>query len=68
MTRPLADRRVLRPDVISDRLYRVLVWHLSTFDFCRRPKSQSAEMARKLAAIIGDLDNASDGIHPDVTT
>ena len=64
-TRPLPDRRILRPEVISDRLHRVLVWHLSTFDYSRRPKSQSAEMARKLAAIIGDIDRASDGVHPE---
>jgi len=67
-TRPLPDSRILLPTVISARLHRVLVWHLSTFDYCRKPKSQAAEMARTLAAIVSDLDRASDRVHAEVTT
>lgn len=67
-TRPPPDRHILGPEVISERLYRVLVWHLSTFDYCRRLKSQAAEMARTLAAIIGDLDRANEGLRAERTT
>jgi hypothetical protein len=39
---------------VVDRLCRLLNWHLSTFDYYRKRKSQPAELARRLATIIAD--------------